>query len=403
MATTFKTPSQIADDYLVQLKALKPSVNTSQQDSDWWIRSRVVGGAVAGAYADQRAISNDAFPQSSRHDAIANHLQTYFGAGFVQPQPSVGNVAVSGTPGSSVPQFLQFSYAPNGNIYQAVSGVVIPAGGSVLVPIQSIGTGQIQNLLSGAPLSIASPPAGVNSNAIASGNLADGRDQETDAEAVARILTFIRSPIAGGTATDYQQWALQADPSVVAASVFRFAFGLGSLAVIITAGTTDIDGALNAGVPVVQIPSQSLIDTVQAYIDTKRPVTDCVQVAGPTPVTINVTAFVKYNSGNGSTILNNQTLTQDQLVQREVQRAIYKCPPGGRKIDNSGSGFLLLSEIEQVVDLGLSGEPYESGIYAPILLDREVQNLNGASANMPLLPTQIPVPGSITVVSTGWS
>jgi uncharacterized phage protein gp47/JayE len=399
----FKTPSQIADDYLSQLKALKPGANTAQQDSDWWIKSRVVGGALAGAFADQRAISNDAFPQSARHDALAEHLQTYFDEGFISPQSSVGNAAVTGTVGTPINIGLQFSYQPNGNTYQAVSATVIPAAGSVLVPIQSVGTGQNQNLLSGAPLSIVSPPAGLNSAAIASGNIADGRDGETDPEAVARILAFIRNPISGGTVTDYEQWALAADPSVVAASVFRYAYGLGSLAVIITAGTTNIDTALNTGIPVIQIPTQSLIDTVQAYIDTLRPVTDCVQVAGPTPVTVNVTAYVKYNSGNGSTVLNNQTITQDQLVQREVQRAIYKTPPGGRVIDSSGSGFVLVSEIEQTIDIGLSAEPYETGIYAPILLDREVAYLNGASANIPLAPTQIAVPGVITVVSTGWS
>lgn len=394
----FKTPTQLAQDYLTTLQVLKPSVNTAQQDSDWWIRSRVVGGFAAGVYADQRAISNDPFPQSARHEGLGKLLAMFLNRDFISPQASDGNAAVTGTPGSVLSVGLQLSYLPNGNSYQVVSNVTIPSGGVALVPVQSVGTGQSQNLLSGAPLTIASPPAGINGNAVASGNIADGRDMETDPEAATAILTFIQSPVSGGTATDYKQWAAQADPTVVAASVNRFAFGLGTVEVIITAGTTDIDTALNNGDPVILEPSDALVAIVQAYIDTKRPVTDCVQVVGPTGINVNVTVNVTYINGvTGSTILSNQTLTCDQLVQREVQRAIYKNPPGGRQIN--GNGYLLASEIEQVIDLGLSSEAFESGIYAQILLDRQVIDLSGQGTAFILNADQLATPATITVVS----
>ena len=83
MALLFKTPSQISTEYLEQLKTLKPEVDISRTDSDWYIRSRVVGGVLSGAYADQRKIADDAFPQSARREALEKHLNVYFDSGFL--------------------------------------------------------------------------------------------------------------------------------------------------------------------------------------------------------------------------------------------------------------------------------------------------------------------------------
>lgn len=393
MAIDFRTPEQIAEEYLLELKALKPEVNTKQTDSDWWIRSRVVGAVVSGVYADQRLIANDAFPQRARHDALGRHLELWFADTFKSATPAVGFAAVTGTAGSVIPPGLQFTYQPNGNIYQSTSGFAMPAS-TALVPVQSINTGQAQNLISDAPLLINSPPAGVNSAALAFGNFTDGRDTETDAQAAARILLRVQNPPRGGTAADYKLWALSADDSVVDANVIRFPFGFGTLAVVITAGTTDVDFAIDNGFPVVQEPSQALIDKVQAYIDARKPETACVTVIGPTPVAIDVTVFVSYLTGNNNSIPGGQTLTQEQLVKREVMRALYKTPPGGRQI--GASGFVLASEIEEVIDLKLSASPFSTGDI-PILSDRQVLPLSFPGPNYPLLGTQIPVPGTITV------
>jgi hypothetical protein len=82
-------------------------------------------------------------------------------------------------------------------------------------------------------------------------------------------------------------------------------------------------------------------------------------------------------------------------VRREVRRAIYKTPPGGRQFD--GKGYVVASEIEQVIDLGLSAEPYEAGVYGAILTDRQVTDLAGTGPNLLILPTQIVEPGTITI------
>lgn len=401
MAQTFKTPSQIADDYLTALKALKPDVNISQQDSDWWIRSRVVGGLAAGVYADQRLIANDAFPDRAREEAVLRFLNLYFNGGYIPATQSEGNVVVTGSPGITVPQNIQFLYGPNGNAYQSTITVVLPAstGSQVtgVVPVQSVAAGQSQNLLPFAQLQVSSPPAGLLSQAtVDDEGLADARDQETPDQARARIVLRIRQPIGVGRVSDYIQYAQEADPSVVSASVVRYPFGLGTVGVYITSGTTDIDTAVDNGDPISVIPSDALVATVQTFLDVNRPVTDCVTVLKPEAVTQDVTVQVKYAAGNGSTILAGQTLTQDQLVQREVQRAIYKTPVGGRIL--GVTGYVLASDIEQTIDVKLSSESVETGSI-PILLDRQVLPLTVSGYNRALFPSEVPTPGTITVVS----
>lgn len=410
MAITFLTPSEVGDQYLTYLKGLRPDVDVSQQDSDWWVRSRVVGGVMSGVYADQLSISTDAFPQSARSDALARHLDLYFGSGFIQPTQSDGIIGVTGTIGTVYSIGTEWEYEPNQNIYQATEQVTIttPISATLAsgqVPVISVATGQSQNLLLGAQFTASSPPAGDNGIAVAITNIADGRDIETDEEAAARILARVQFPPAGGNVKDYKAWALQADPSVIDSNVIRFIYGPGTVGVVILAGTTNIDEALNSGSPIVQTPSDSVIQIVQDYIDAVKPLTDCAFVIGPTLIDIDVTVNVRFFDGDANSIpttqLTNQdgsiqTLTQGQLVIREVQRAIYKTPPGGRQF--GASGFVVKSEIEQVIDDNLSAEPYNTGLISSILIDRDVNDLSASGNNLMILPNELPQPGVITLV-----
>lgn len=403
MALVFYTASQVAQQYLDYLKGEKPEVNTSQQDSDWWVRAQVVGGVVAGLYSDQRLIADDAFPQNARREAIQKHLFTYFSDSNFRPATaSDGNFGASGNIGSVIPAGMQAIYPPNGNIYQANATVTLTTsigGGqaSGLVAATSVGVGQSQNLLAGTVLTLPSPPAGVSSTVVVGANgFADGKNEETEDEAAARILARIRQRIRGGTQSDYQQWAFEADPSVTSANVLRYPFGFGTVALIITAGTTDIDTALNEGLPIIVTPSDALVAIVQSYVDSVRPVTDCATVLGAVPLPVNATVQVRFTSGTSATILAGQTLTQGQLVAREVQRAIYKTPAGGRAF--GASGFVVCSELEDTIDTNLSAGAVFPGALLQIVSDRQVANLSASGPNLMILGSQNAVPGVITVV-----
>lgn len=395
MALIYKSPNEVSSEYLTTLKTLKPEVDIARQDSDWWVRSQTWGGVISGVYGDQSKIADDAFPQSSRREATQKHLQTYFGRDFNPPQPALGTARVTGAPSSLMPAGTEFIYSPNGNTYKSILDLDLGAATAGFVDILSDGAGQEQNLLDGAELTLSSPPAGFDSTATADGPIGGGRDEESNSEASTVVLEFIRQPPAGGTAADYKRFAQAGSASVVDANIIRFMNGLGTLGICITAGTTDIDTALNNGQPVVREPSGALVEEVQAYVDTQKVETDCVEVFGPQVIPLNVEVKVRYVSGNNATVISALGLTQEELVQREVKRAIYKTPPGGRQFD--GNGYIVASELEQVIDLGLSGEPYETGVYAAILSDRQVQDLSASGPNLLILPTQIAEPGTILI------
>jgi uncharacterized phage protein gp47/JayE len=402
MATTltFKTPDEVADEYLTHLQGLKPTVNRDQKDSDWYIRGKVSGGVVAGVYADQRLIANDAFPQRARHDAVGRFLQQYFNRNFNPGTPSTGSVKLTVTPGS-LPLSIgsQVIHDPTGNVYQTTvlftPDLVAPTG---TVAVRSIATGQSQNLINGTTLRLASPPAGYQAAASVYGaDMSDGRNPETDPEAIDAILLRIRSPIRGGSITDYEQWTFEADPSVTGASVSRYPNGLGTVSVTVSAGTTDIDSAIDNDEAIVFVPSDALMDIVQAYLDAKRPVTDCVSTLKVSLLAVNVTVHVRYANGTGTTIPSGQTLTQEELVIREVSRAIYKTPSGGRKIAGGTQGYVVAADIEESVDNHLSTGPYTIGTI-PILDDRDVLDLSATGPNLAISTGEQPIPGTITVV-----
>lgn len=103
---------------------------------------------------------------------------------------------------------------------------------------------------------------------------------EKDAAYLARLLDYIRRPPAGGNRYDYEKWAKEVD-GVRSAYAFPLAQGAESVDVVIIAD------AVTTGS---EIPDQSLLAAVAAYIEGVRPVgARFVRVLAPVVVTQAVT------------------------------------------------------------------------------------------------------------------
>ncbi|OUM97878.1 MAG: hypothetical protein BAA04_11355 [Firmicutes bacterium ZCTH02-B6] len=116
----------------------------------------------------------------------------------------------------------------------------------------------------------------------------EGVDEEDDESLRQRYLARWDELATGATRAGYMAWA-RSVPGVMDVSVDdRFPRGPGTVDVIIMGP---------AG-----MPSQELIDAVQAYLETRKPITDNVLVRGPETVTVDVhvTLYLPQHEGDAA-------------------------------------------------------------------------------------------------------
>jgi len=104
------------------------------------------------------------------------------------------------------------------------------ASGNVTVAIAAEVLGAATNCDAGTPIAFATPIAGINSSGETVGPATGGADQELDDAFRTRMLAKYRAPPQGGSAADYQQWALEV-PGVTRAWVQPNGTGPGSVIV----------------------------------------------------------------------------------------------------------------------------------------------------------------------------
>lgn len=406
----FPTPSQLQQQYFQILKSLKPSLNVNDQNSDFVIRGKAFTGIMSGMYGDQKKVNNDTFILSMRPEALISK-----GADLAIPQQPATQakcpeLQVPVPTGQTVnPGDLTFIYVPTGILYTNTTGGTGDGSGLLVVIAQCQVAGQVGNIAYPDTLKIVSPPAGVGQTATLLVNMADGSDVESTDSYRARLLAREQQPPAGGNSFDYPEFAFEADPSVRSAFIRRFGRGLGTVDIYITTGTTDIDTAVTQGQSIVRIPSMLVLANVQTYYDDHAPLCDCPVVYAPTEVNVDATVDVVLAAGLTMTsvpsdpINNPLNLNCRQLIQREIGRAMYKLPAGGRKIPGYTNGFVPASDLEEGLDVWLSAvkDPV-SGLFIgkiPILADREMQPLDPPNYNKALAANQLAKPGTITVTS----
>ena len=403
----FPSPSDIFSQYTTILKSLRPDINVNDPSSEPIIRGKVLAGLVSGIYADQKKVNDDTYIQDARPEALDRR-----GADLGIPrQPSTParspDVLFTGTPGATASVGLTLRYIPTGVLYTLQTAVTLDGSGNGHGTVQANVNGQIGNVTAGDTLQIVSPPPGVSATVTLVQALADGSDIESNDLYKTRLLLRYQRPPAGGNSFDYPAFAFKADPSVRTALIRRFGRGLGTVDVYITTGTTDVDTAITQGLSIVRVPSSTAIANVQAYYNAYAPLTDCAQVFGPTEIPQDVTVRVDLVSGltlssiPADAVYNPLGLTVQQLVIREVARVLYKIPVGGRSLPGFTNGFVVGSDIEHNLDIFLSAVTDSTGQTIgkiPILLDRQVGNLDGLNTNRQILANQLVVPGTITVI-----
>lgn len=184
---------------------------------------------------------------------------------------------IRGTNGAVVPVDTEYTY--QGIRYKITSAVTIPASEFIYADIEAIDTGPSTRRLKGESLRLTPTIAGIEQSARLVLDVDEGGDDEEPIGAWrARVVQRLRVGVQGGTRSDYEQWAEEALPALRTAYPYPNKPTLGSVAV---AGLKDGTGSARA-------LTTAERDTLLAYLETKRPITDAVSVLITVPTAVHV-------------------------------------------------------------------------------------------------------------------
>lgn len=316
----FITPDQptVLQRMLQNLSNANAAIDVSD-DGEPYARAAAVSAEIEGLYQHQQWILRQLFPDTADDE----YMLAYASRRGITPRLAVaatGTITYSGTVGAAVPANTEARTA-GGVAYINTASGTIGAGGTVTLAAQAVLAGAAGNAAGGTALTLTAAPSGVQSNAsIAS--MTSGADVESMQSVLDRLLFVLRNPPMSGAAHDYVIWA-KAVSGVLGAYVSPLRRGGSTVDVVITAS-----GGL---------PSAPLINAVQAYINTLKPVQADVLVLGPTAVTVPVTATLTLSGTTLAAISANinadlaayfATLKPGDMVVRSKLSAIFANTPG---------------------------------------------------------------------------
>jgi uncharacterized phage protein gp47/JayE len=230
--------------------------------------------------------------------------------GRKQATMASGSTTATGISGSIVPPGALLGASGSQMATYQVTTMAIIGSGPTQIQLTALDAGIIGNLQPEDTLGFLAPPPGVDGSTTVV-TMDGGTDIETDAQLRARILQRIQQPPMGGDANDYVAWALSV-PGVTRAWVGANQMGIGTMTVWFL---MDDLRASNDG-----WPNASDIATVDAYIESVRPVTvkDCYVVA-PIKQFINITI---------QNLVPNTTEAQGEIEQSIQNMLMVQAAPG---------------------------------------------------------------------------
>ncbi|MGE4323396.1 MAG: baseplate J/gp47 family protein [Sphingobium sp.] len=267
------TLSQIVARIEDDLDARLPGADSRLRRNALNVIARSYAGAVHGLYGMLDDISRF-LPDVADADRLARWA-AIFGLTRKAAMAAAGTVTLAGANGVVVPAGTILVRADGGRYVTTAAATI--AGGAAFVPVSAEGAGLAGGMSVGQSVTFLSPVAGVQATAVVAADIVGGADEETDDALRARLLSRIRAPIRGGSASDYIAWATEV-AEVTRAWVYPNWDGLGTVKLLfVMDGRDDI------------IPTGGDIALVAAHIADLRPVTADVTVAAPVAEPIDFT------------------------------------------------------------------------------------------------------------------
>lgn len=428
-----KTQDEISAEYIGLIKQFNDKTNPDIILSDWWVKGKVLGGVLSGCYQDIYLKSLNIFPQTSTGTAIDKNLASWGLVARLGSTFSISTVGMNAAPSENfiINEGTILIYAPTADQYIVDKTTEIKTTDFQNIPLRSKKSGSGYVLPIGATLTLQIPivVGSVTISSLYVFDSVDGQNIENDGQALERLLNAIQNPAAGGREQDYYNWALDANnlltnPIITNAIILPNFLAKGIVGIFGLAGSGPGDWLLNQGLLASTVFIQysrtlnnSGIEAIIQNVNAFRPINDIISVA-----TNDTFVLPDYSSTGGyikifvslvpnvslSTILTiissdqnnnpiNIQISVEDLILRETRRAIVNFQFGG--IQSGNTRYIPISAIEQSLDNGLNAISGDEGIYASILLGRQVLIYNPTTSdyeyiNIPL-PTNLDVNGNI--------
>jgi uncharacterized phage protein gp47/JayE len=278
--------------------------------------ARVVAGAAHMLHGHLDYASKQPFPDTADRENLLR-IGSQRGVELKEATFATGTVTLTGDDGSIVEAGSVLTRS-DGTEYTTDADATI-ASGTATVAVTASEAGASPTLEAGVELTFQSPSSGVDATATVASSTEDGADEEDIEDYRTRVIENLRSPPQGGSESDYVEWAKEVS-GVTRAWAYRQELGPGT--VVVRFVRDDDAGSI--------IPSVGEVATVQAYIDTKRPVTAEVTVVAPVATPQNFTLAI-----------TPDTVANRAAVQAELEDLIARTAEPG--------GTTLLFQIDQAI------------------------------------------------------
>jgi uncharacterized phage protein gp47/JayE len=248
-------------------------------------------------------------PDSAETEFLDRHGQIWLG-GRKAATFSAGYATVTGIVGTIVPKATRLQ-SGNGTAYETLAQITMGVG-ATQINVRALTPGVAGNLNAGSKLGITTAIAGVDGTATVVG-ISGGVDEEDDDSLRDRVLFRIRRPPMGGSNDDYVAWA-RSVPGVTRAWNAPLEMGIGTTTVRFM--MDDLRADPNPTID--GFPLAGDVATVQAYLDTVRPVAvKDIFVAAPLPFSVNFTITMLEDSSTAT-----QAAIRASVKQMLKERAI---------------------------------------------------------------------------------
>lgn len=239
------------------------------------IISIVFSGAVYLLYGFIDYLSRQILPDTAEDDWLIRHANLY-GLTRKAATFATGTVEFTGTAGTTIDSGTVLQTNDSVQFSTDSEATIATGATTVSVSVTAVEAGTSGNV-DAADIDLVSAIDGIDSVAFTTG--ADGAtDQETIEELRARLLLKLRTPVSGGRASDYLQWAESVTGCTFAWAVDAY-MGVGTVGVMIAGeNKTAVTDAVKSD--------------VEDYIETKRPLGVLVYVYSVIPVTAGFTVKV---------------------------------------------------------------------------------------------------------------